>query len=107
MSGTALGAVEMQIDIIRLAEIIGALSVIFGVIIGVFKKIEKNSARLEKIENRVTALEQETSKIKREDELIIFSLRACLDGLRQQGCNGKVTEAIEAIDQFIIESAHD
>lgn len=97
----------MQIDIIKLAEVVGALSLVLGVIIGGYKLYDRIIDRMDDIDKRVSDLEKETKLIKKEDRLVIFALRACLDGLHQQGCNGKVTEAIEEIDNHINDAAHD
>ena len=69
----------MQIDIIKLAEILGACSVILGVIIGVYKLYDKSIDRMDALENRVKCLEDENRQIKKEDTLVIYALSACLD----------------------------
>ena len=97
----------MQIDIIKIAEIIGAFSVVLGVIIGGYKLYDKLLDRLDRVEQRVASLEQENRSIKKENALVIYALGACLDGLHQQGCNGKVTEAMEKISKYINNAAHD
>lgn len=63
--------------------------------------------RLAEFERRIGELEKENDRIKKEDALVIYALRACLDGLHQKGCNGRVTEAIEMIDKHINKAAHD
>ena len=55
----------------------------------------------------MTAQEKELERMKKEDTLVIYALRACLDGLKQQGCNGKVTEAFNMLDNHINKAAHD
>lgn len=97
----------MEIDIIKLAGIITALSVIFGVIIGGYKMYDKLIDSNKELERRVTTLEREKNSIKKENTLVIYALGACLDGLHQQGCNGKVTEAMEKISKYINNAAHD
>ena len=97
----------MQIDIIKLAEILGACSVILGAIIGVYKLYDKSIDRMDALEKRVKCLEDENRQIKKESTLVIYALSACLDGLHQQGCNGKVSEAIEKINKYINNAAHD
>lgn len=97
----------MEIDIIKLAEIIGACSVILGVVIGGYKMYDKLIDRLGELEKRISALEQENHSIKKENTLVIYALGACLDGLHQQGCNGKVTEAMDKISKYINNAAHD
>lgn len=97
----------MQIDIVKLAEIIGACSVILGLIIGAYKLYDRLIDKLAELEKRVAALEHENNSIKRENTLVIYALGACLDGLHQKGCNGKVTEAMERISKYINKAAHD
>ena len=97
----------MQIDIVKLAEIIGACSVILGLIIGVYKIYDKITDRLDALDRRVYALENDNRRIKKENSLVIYALGACLDGLHQKGCNGKVTEALNRITDYINDAAHD
>lgn len=97
----------MQIDIVKVAEIIGACSVILGVIIGGYKLYDRLLDRVDDIEKRMNAQEKEIERMKKEDTLVIYALRACLDGLKQQGCNGKVTEAFDMLDKHINKAAHD
>jgi len=49
---------------------------------------------------------KEIKNIKQEQTLVIYALRACLDGLHQQHCNGKVTDAIDKVDKYINQAAH-
>lgn len=97
----------MQIDIIKLAEIIGACSIILGVILGGYKLYDKLLDRMTDIEKRMTAQEKELERMKKEDTLVIYALRACLDGLKQQGCNGEVTKAYKKLDKHMNQAAHD
>lgn len=96
----------MQIDILKTAEIIGAVSILLGAIIGGYKLYDKMIDRVCALERRMDQLERELDRVKKEDALVIYALRACLDGLRQKGCNGKVTEAIQRIDKHINKAAH-
>lgn len=52
--------------------------------------------------------EIETLRKDTEDELclITYGLLACLKGLKEQGCNGPVTEAIGKIEKHINQRAH-
>lgn len=52
--------------------------------------------------------ELETLRKDTEDELclITYGLLACLKGLREQGCNGPVTEAIDKLEKHINQKAH-
>ena len=53
-----------------------------------------------------TDFEAKVQEIKAEQFIIVECLRAVLDGLRQQGCNGKVSEAISTLDAYLLERAH-
>lgn len=97
----------MQIDILQFAEVIGAASVIFGVIVGAYKLYDKLIDRIDALEKRMDEQDKTIDRVKKEDTLVIYALRACLDGLHQQGCNGKVTEAINMIDKHINKAAHE
>ena len=50
--------------------------------------------------------DDELSAIKQEQSLLTCGVLACLKGLREQGCNGPVTEAIERIEQHLNRRAH-
>ena len=99
--------IHLQVDIVKLAEIIGACSVILGLILGVYKIYDKITDRLDALDRRVYELEKDNNRIKKENSLVIYALGACLDGLHQKGCNGKVTEALERITNYINDAAHD
>lgn len=50
--------------------------------------------------------DKDIKSIKVENSLVIYSLRACLDGLQQLGANHTVPEAKEKLDKFINKQAH-
>lgn len=101
----------MQIDIVKVAEIIGACSVILGVIIGGYKLYDKLIDRVDELEKRVDSIEKkhekDISRIKKENAIIIRALQGILDGQMQQGCNGECKNAKKEIDDFLNKSAHD
>lgn len=74
---------------------------------GLYKLYDKLLDRLTILEKRVTDLEHENHSIKKENTLVIYALGACLDGLHQKGCNGKVTEAMNKLSKYINNAAHD
>lgn len=53
-----------------------------------------------------TDFEAKVQEVKAEQYIIVECLRAVLDGLHQQGCNGKVSEAITTLDDYLLERAH-
>ena len=53
-----------------------------------------------------TDFEAKVQEVKAEQYVIIECLKAILDGLHQQGCNGAVTKAIKELDEYLNERAH-
>jgi hypothetical protein len=99
----------MYIDsaaIITIASVLGALTAIGAVaykIIKWFQAQEKQTTDIEDLKK------QEKEDIKAmEDELCLltYAVLACLKGLKEQGCNGPVTEAIGKIEKHINQKAH-
>ena len=48
----------------------------------------------------------EIKAIKEEQQLMTYGVLACLKGLREQGCNGSVTDAIDKIEKHLNAKAH-
>lgn len=93
--------------IITAASLIGALGVIGGMLISAYKFYRK-PADLEKQMQKVRKThEEDIHRINEEQCLITYGLLACLKGLREQGCNGPVTEAINKIEKHLNKQAHD
>lgn len=89
----------MYIDadaIIKAASLIGALGVIVGAIIAVYKVIEQNKKQTEVIR-----------MVQEEQTVICYGLLACLKGLQEQGCNGPVTEARGRLEKHLNQKAHE
>lgn len=82
--------------IITAASALSAFAVIFSFIFAIYKWYLK--------QNRQDA---EIEKIKAEQYLLTYGILACLKGLKEQGCNGPVTEAINTIEKHINKQAHD
>lgn len=51
--------------------------------------------------------DSDMSSMKQEQTLIVYGLLACLKGLKEQGCNGPVTEAINKIEKHLNQKAHE
>lgn len=50
--------------------------------------------------------DEELAAIRTELQVLCFGMRACLSGLREQGCNGPVTQALDALDKHLNKQAH-
>ena len=86
----------MQIDILQLAAIFSAVSVLVGALFGVFKFYAENKHYKEEIK-----------QIKKEMSIICLAQSACLNGLHQLGANGEVTKAMTIMTEYMNKAAHD
>ena len=99
----------MYIDgttIITIASVLGALSAIGAIAYWVIKWFQQQEKQTKDIEE---LRKQEKEDIKNmEDELCLltYAILACLKGLKEQGCNGPVTEAIGKVEKHINQKAH-
>lgn len=82
--------------LITLAELLTALGVIGGVVLWCFKFVQRSRRQ-----------DEELKAIRKEQTLICYGLLACLQGLKDQGCNGPVTEAMNRIEEHLNQAAHD
>lgn len=49
----------------------------------------------------------EIADLKKEQEILVYGVLACLKGLKEQGCNGPVTEAIGRLEKHLNTKAHE
>ena len=89
----------MYIDadvIIKAASLLGALGALGGVALWAYKFVERNRRQ-----------DKELAAIRKEQTLICYGVMACLKGLKEQGCNGPVTAALDKLEKHLNEAAHD
>ena len=89
----------MYIDasaIIEIGKVIGAITVICGLIISIYKWYSRQNEQ-----------DAEIKKMKEEQCLLTYGTLACLKGLKELGCNGPVTEAIDKMEEHLNKVAHD
>ena len=82
--------------IIMAGSLLTAVVVIFSAIFAVYKWYLKQNQQ-----------DLEIERVKSEQCLLTYGILACLKGLKDQGCNGPVTEAIDKIEKHINKQAHD
>ena len=105
-------------DIVTVGSAVTAGGLLFGHFAkGVrwFDKQDKQTTDIEALKQQhnadVQAIKAELAKdmhnTNEELTLLTSGILACLKGLREQGCNGPVTEAINKIDKYLNQKAHD
>ena len=82
--------------IIMTGSLLTAVVVIFSAVFAVYKWYLKQNQQ-----------DVEIERVKSEQCLLTYGILACLKGLKEQGCNGPVTEAIAKIEKHINKQAHD
>lgn len=87
--------IEWQ-TIITIAAVLTAIITIFSVIFAVYRWYLKQNKQ-----------DADIKKVKEEQCVICYCMLACLDGLRQLGANGNVTDAYNKMEKHINQQAHD
>ena len=82
--------------IMQCAAILTALGTIIGVIVAIVRWFQKQKQQ-----------DIDIAALKEEQCLLTYGILACLKGLKEQGCNGPVTEAINKIEKHMNQKAHD
>lgn len=92
-----------KITLGQIKTIIGTVTVIGGFFIAIFKWYTSNiSNKLNDYNNRITSLEKESNINKEQNTILLKGQLACLKGLKEQGCNGPVTQSINEIETYLL-----
>ena len=77
------------------AGVITALSTVLGAGIALYRFYLRQKKQ-----------DDELAAIRTELQVLCFGMRACLSGLKEQGCNGPVTQALDALEKHLNRQAH-
>ena len=86
-------------QIVEIIIIIASVITALGTIITCFTTIHKWVLRQNK-------QDEDIRSIKDEQKILTTGVLACLKGLKEQGCDGPVTEAITSIENHLNKEAH-
>ena len=92
--------------LITIGAVLGALSAITALLVNVVRFIDRQKKQDEEIAGVRDKHNSDMCDIKQEQRLLIYGILACLKGLKEQDCNGPVTDAINTIEKHINEKAH-
>ena len=81
--------------LIELAALLTALGVIGGVALWCHRFVLRNKK------------DEAIAAIRNEQTLICYGVLACLKGLKEKGCNGPVTAALDKLEKHLNQAAHD
>lgn len=82
--------------IIKLAALLTALGGLGGAAVWCVKFVERQKHQ-----------DKELAAVRREQTLICYGVLACLKGLKEQGCNGPVTAALDKLEKHLNQAAHE
>lgn len=105
-------------SIITAGAVLGALTAIITLIVRFVRWVDRQKAQDVELQSLRTKHDGDldafraehalqTKEIKEEQTILTYGILACLKGLKEQGCNGPVTEAIGRIEKHLNEKAHE
>ena len=83
-------------DVILIGSLLAALGGIGGLVLWCVRFVDRQKRQ-----------DRELAAIRKEQTLICYGVKACLQGLREQGCNGPVSEALNKLDKHLNQAAHE
>lgn len=92
--------------IITAGAVLGAVIAIVVNFAKIVRWVDKQKQQTHDIEALRATHNGDMDSMKQEQTLIVYGLLACLKGLKEQGCNGPVTEAINKIEKHLNQKAH-
>ena len=93
-------------SVITAAAFVGAVIALVAYFTKVVHWVDKQNKQDEDIKALRKHHEEDMKIIKEEQAIIVHGVLACLKGLKEQGCNGPVTEAINKIEKHLNNKAH-
>lgn len=82
--------------VITAAALVGAVSALAALLVKLVHWVDRQKAQ-----------DRELRDVQSELTLLTYGVLACLKGLKERGCNGPVTEAIQKIEKHINQKAHE
>lgn len=92
--------------IITAAAVVGAVIALVAYFLKVVRWVDKQNEQDEEIKELKKHHEDDMKSIKEEQTLLVYGVLACLKGLKEKGCNGPVTEAINKYEKYLNQQAH-
>jgi hypothetical protein len=91
---------------ITAAALVGAVVALVTYFSKVVRWVDKQSKQDEEIKNLKQHHEDDIAEMKQEQTLLVYGVLACLKGLKEQGCNGPVTDTINEYEKYLNQKAH-
>lgn len=92
--------------IITAASVVGAVVALAAYFLKVIRWVDKQNEQDTEIQKLKAHHEHDVEALKEEQTLLVYGVLACLKGLKEKGCNGPVTEAINKYEKYLNQKAH-
>lgn len=72
------------------------------------KEIAELQAKIiEKEQSILDRHDRDIKSIQKENQILTYGVLACLKGLQEKGCDGAVTKAVNELEKYLNEAAHE
>ena len=92
--------------IITAGAVLGAFGAIAAIVFKFVRWVDRQKKQDEDIKDLKMRHEEDMESTNEEMTLLVYGVLACLKGLKEQGCNGPVTEAINKFEKHLNQKAH-
>lgn len=92
--------------IITAGAVVGALGALATLVTKFVHWLDRQKKQDEDIQQLKKHHEEDMKSTNEEMTLLVYGVLACLKGLKEQGCNGPVTEAINKLEKHLNQKAH-
>jgi len=93
-------------SVITAGGVVGALSVLVTLLFKFVRWVDHQKKQDIELKALRDKHESDNEAIQEELTLLTYGILACLKGLKEQGCNGPVTKAIDKIEKHLNNKAH-
>ena len=93
-------------SIITAGAVVGALTTLITIMVKFVRWVDRQKRQDEELKELRAKHDEDIEAIQEELTLLTYGILACLKGLKEQGCNGPVTKAIDKIEKHINQKAH-
>ena len=94
-------------SIITAGAVVGALVTIITLLVKLVRWVDKQQKQDTDIKDLRDKHDKDIKALQHEQTLVVYGILAALKGLQEKGCNGPVTEAINKIEKYLNQRAHD
>lgn len=93
-------------SVITASAVVGAAMALTAYFARLVRWVDKQNEQDAEIQQLKKHHEADVARLKEEQTLLVYGILACLKGLKEKGCNGPVTEAINKYEKYLNQKAH-